>query len=52
MQEGQVSETGTHDELMARKGVYYQLVMLQTLAEKEEHDLCETGSLITEDERG
>lgn len=37
---------------MARKGVYYQLVMLQTLAEQEEHELSETGSLITEEERG
>ncbi|XP_066910223.1 ATP-dependent translocase ABCB1-like isoform X2 [Clytia hemisphaerica] len=51
VQDGRVAEKGTHDELMARKGVYYQLVMLQTLAEQEEHELSETGSLITEEER-
>jgi len=52
VQDGQVAESGSHNDLMERKGVYYQLVMLQTLAEKEEHELEETGSLITEDERG
>ena len=43
---------GSHEELMERKGVYYQLVMLQNLAEKEIHELSESGSMITEDERG
>ena len=50
--QGKVTETGTHDELMARKGVYYQLVMLQNLAEKEKNELSESGSMITENERG
>lgn len=49
--EGRVSETGTHDELMLRKGVYYQLVMLQNLAEKENDELLENESVITEDEK-
>ena len=52
VQDGRVEEMGSHHELMEAKGVYYQLVMLQTLAEKEEHELSETGSIITEEERG
>lgn len=33
---GQVKEVGTHEELMKLKGVYYELVMLQTKQEEEE----------------
>ncbi|MOA11087.1 putative ABC transporter ATP-binding protein [compost metagenome] len=29
MDQGRVAEIGTHDELMAKKGVYYQLVESQ-----------------------
>jgi len=30
LQEGHITESGTHDELMAKKGYYYNLVKLQT----------------------
>jgi ABC-type multidrug transport system fused ATPase/permease subunit len=33
---GQVKEMGAHEELMKLKGVYYELVMLQTKQEQEE----------------
>lgn len=29
---GQISESGTHDELIALRGGYYQYVQLQTLS--------------------
>ena len=29
-------ETGTHEELMEKKGFYYQLVLLQTMVDNEE----------------
>ncbi|UQZ34153.1 thiol reductant ABC exporter subunit CydD [Paenibacillus sp. PK3_47] len=29
MQQGKVAETGTHEELVARKGVYYELIQVQ-----------------------
>jgi ATP-binding cassette subfamily B (MDR/TAP) protein 1 len=32
IRDGQVAEVGTHDELLARKGGYYELVQLQDLA--------------------
>ncbi len=36
LEHGEVIENGTHDELMERKGLYYDLVMSQTQTEKEE----------------
>ena len=38
LQEGRVAERGTHDELMARRGLYHALVHTQT---KELDDLVE-----------
>ena len=32
IKEGQVSEKGTHDELIGRKGDYYEYVQLQALS--------------------
>ena len=32
MQKGTIVEQGTHDELLSKKGVYYNLVQMQTLA--------------------
>ena len=49
---GKVSETGTHDELMERKGIYYQLVMIQAIAELKANELSECGSILSEAERG
>ncbi|XP_055937185.1 ATP-dependent translocase ABCB1-like isoform X1 [Argiope bruennichi] len=37
LSDGMVHETGTHEELMAKQGIYYQLVMTQT-KETEEDD--------------
>ena len=34
MKEGKVAEQGKHDVLMAAKGVYHQLVLLQTMVEE------------------
>ncbi|KAG2346722.1 P-loop containing nucleoside triphosphate hydrolase protein [Suillus weaverae] len=34
IKEGRVSESGTHDELLARKGDYYEFVQLQALSKK------------------
>ena len=52
VQEGSVAELGTHDELMKNKGVYYQLVMLQTYAEKVEAEEKDNLSILSEDDRG
>lgn len=30
MQHGRITEMGNHEELMAKKGYYYELVQLQT----------------------
>lgn len=49
LQNGVVMETGTHDELMARKKVYYNLVMLQTLAEEVGEDADKLSLLSNED---
>ena len=51
-QNGKVAEIGTHEELMARKGVYYQLVMLQTLAEQVEEEEKDTHSILSQEDRG
>jgi ATP-binding cassette subfamily B (MDR/TAP) protein 1 len=37
LKEGVVSEYGTHDELLAMKGDYYEYVQLQALSKNEEH---------------
>ena len=34
VKDGKVAEQGRHDVLMALKGVYYQLVLLQTMVEE------------------
>ena len=52
VKDGQVVETGTHESLMKSKGIYFQLVMLQTLAEQEAIEISEGGSLLSEVERG
>nr|XP_042899922.1 uncharacterized protein LOC107456703 [Parasteatoda tepidariorum] len=38
MENGEIKEKGTHDELMAKRGIYYQLVTNQIFA--EENDVC------------
>ena len=48
---GRVAETGTHTELMQVKGIYYQLVMLQTLAEKEATELSQSATMFSEEEK-
>lgn len=35
--EGRVVEAGTHEQLLANRGLYYQLVSLQTFADDDEH---------------
>jgi ATP-binding cassette subfamily B (MDR/TAP) protein 1 len=34
IKDGTVSESGTHDELFARRGDYYEYVQLQALSKK------------------
>ena len=34
IKEGRVSEAGTHDQLIAKKGGYYEYVQLQALSKK------------------
>lgn len=34
IKDGTVSESGTHDELIARRGDYYEYVQLQVLSKK------------------
>ncbi len=52
VQNGQVAEYGRHEELMAKKGVYYQLVMLQTLAEEVEDEEGDNLSILSQEDRG
>jgi ATP-binding cassette subfamily B (MDR/TAP) protein 1 len=35
IKEGSVSEQGTHDQLLARKGDYYEFVQLQALSRRD-----------------
>jgi len=35
LEKGEVVENGTHDDLMEKKGLYYELVTAQTKKEKE-----------------
>ena len=35
VQDGQIVESGKHQDLMAKQGEYYQLVTVQMLAEEE-----------------
>ena len=37
MSEGRIAETGTHQQLLAKKGLYYQLYMSE---EEKEHELA------------
>ena len=55
VREGQVAESGTHDELMTKCGLYYDLVKTQTRtkevnADAESHDLSILQSLPPKDE--
>ena len=52
VQDGVIAEIGTHDDLMEKKGVYYQLVMLQTLAEQVEEEEKDNLSLLSQEDRG
>ena len=52
LSEGKVAEVGTHNELLQRKGVYFQLVMAQERAEKEVNYLPYKGFVVTETEIG
>ncbi|KIH63939.1 ABC transporter, ATP-binding protein [Ancylostoma duodenale] len=48
MKDGEVVEVGTHDELIARKGLYYELVNAQVFADVEDKsgdDLKRGGSI-------
>jgi ABC-type multidrug transport system fused ATPase/permease subunit len=38
LEHGHVIEYGTHDDLMERKGLYYELVTAQTQKEKEKEE--------------
>ena len=38
VKEGEVVETGTHTELMEKRGFYYQLVLLQTMVEEDDEE--------------
>ena len=37
LQDGHVAEKGTHIDLMAKRGLYYELVTAQTLSREDEH---------------
>ena len=48
MSDGQVKEMGSHDELMAKEGIYYELVTLQTKASGNERKEILESDEITE----
>ena len=50
--DGTVAEVGTHNELLQRKGIYFQLVMTQERAEKEVNDLPCKGLFLSDTENG
>ena len=52
LSEGKVAEVGTHNELLHRKGIYFQLVMTQENAEKLANDLPYKGLILSETENG
>ena len=50
VKKGKVVEQGKHDELMLKKGIYYQLVTIQSIAEKEVEKVANPN--LTEEELG
>lgn len=48
VKDGKVAEQGRHGALMAAKGVYHQLVLMQTMVEEAEGD----DENLIEEERG
>lgn len=51
---GQIVEIGKHEELMAKRGEYFKLVMLQTMQEEEEEndENKDLASILSDSERG
>lgn len=49
LSDGVVHEVGTHEELMAKQGIYYQLVMAQTKESEEEEEDDESDDDILEE---
>ena len=49
VKDGKVAEQGSHKELMEAKGVYHQLVLLQTMIEEAEEGISDD---VPEEERG
>ena len=43
LQDGRITEQGTHEQLIAKKGYYYELVKLQTGLDKELEDYINAG---------
>ena len=52
LNEGKVAEVGTHNELLHRKGIYFQLVMAQENAEMDANDLTYKGLFLSKTENG
>jgi hypothetical protein len=50
LSDGVLAEEGSHGELMARKGLYFQLVTAQTVEEEEETSSSSSASEAEEDE--
>ena len=44
LEHGEVVECGSHDELMERKGLYYELVIAQTGKENEDDEESDSDS--------